>query len=236
MKGRALFSGFLVMVCLATLWGVWNQRGQVADLRAEQQQLLAHLAAREESAAASATAETGGTRPGASPPTLAVTPDLLRLRGEVTRLAERRRELAGVGAENQRLRAQLASQATNGPAGIRLPPGYVRKSEARLVGYNTPDDTLQSLLWAVQNRDMTNLLQAFAPDRAEHLMAELAQSNRSAEDFFRDAAVLPGMAILSRKQLPDGGVELEVEMAPDLKPAPIRMGHIRGQWKITAPF
>ena len=48
--------------------------------------------------------------------------------------------------------------------GIQLPPGYIRKSEARMVGYSTPDDTLQSFLWAIQNRDLTNVLQALAPD------------------------------------------------------------------------
>jgi hypothetical protein len=35
-----------------------------------------------------------------------------------------------------------------------------------MVGYNTPEDTLQSLLWAVQNRDLTNLLQAFTLNAA----------------------------------------------------------------------
>ena len=45
MNRRGLLSGFLVLVCLATLWGVWGQRNQLAALRAEQQQLLAQLAA-----------------------------------------------------------------------------------------------------------------------------------------------------------------------------------------------
>ena len=67
-------------------------------------------------------------------------------------------------------------------------------------------------------------------------MADIAQSRRSTEDYFHDANVLPGMGILNRKQLPDGSVELQVEMAPGLNPAPIRMRQFGGQWKITAPF
>ena len=48
--------------------------------------------------------------------------------------------------------------------GFQLPPGYVRKRDARLVGFNTPEDTLQSLLWAIQNHDLAKVLEAFTPD------------------------------------------------------------------------
>jgi hypothetical protein len=236
MNRRALFGGFLVVVCLTTLWGVWRQRSQLAGLRAEQQQLLAQQAAREDGAASPGTAEVTGAGSGAPQPGLVVTPELLRLRNEVTRLTERRRELAGVRAENDALRARLTSRGTNGPGGLQLPPGYVRRSEARLVGYNSPDDTIQSLLWSIQSHDMTNLLQAFAPGRADQMLAEVARSGRSTEDYFHDARALPGMAILKREQLPDGSVELEVEIAPGLPPATIPMRQLGDQWKITAQF
>jgi hypothetical protein len=52
----------------------------------------------------------------------------------------------------------------------------------------------------------------------------------------RDAGALPAMAILNRKQLPDGSVELEVELVPSLAPAPIRLRRFGGQWKITSSF
>ena len=176
MKGRALLSGVLVVLCAATLWGVWDQRSQLAGLRAEQQQLAAQLAARQGNAEPAAAPETGGAGSAAPPAALAATPELLRLRSEVTRLTERRRELAGVRAENERLRAQLASRGTNGPGGFQLPPGYMRKRDARMVGFNTPDDTLQTLLWAVQNHDLTNVLQAFTPEQAEEIRAQAGES------------------------------------------------------------
>jgi hypothetical protein len=141
-----------------------------------------------------------------------------------------------VRTDNERLHAQLARRGTNGPAGFQLPPGYLRKSEARFVGYSSPEDTIQSLLWSIQNQDITNLVQAFASARADQLLAEIARSKRSAEDYFRDAGALPGMAILNRKQLPDGSVELEVEMVPSLAPAPIRLRQFGGLWKITSSF
>jgi hypothetical protein len=237
MNRRALLGGFLAAVCLATLWGVWGQRGQVAGLRAEQQHLLAQLAAKAEGSASLVQAEAGSAGSGTGSPTLMVTPELLRLRSEVTRLTERRRELASARGENERLRAQLASRGTNGPGGLRLPPGYIRKSEARMVGYNTPENTLQSLLWAVQNHDVTNVLRAFTPDRAEHFLAEAAESKKSLEDFFRESVALPGMAIVDRRQdTNDGSIELEVEVAPGVPHAEIPFQQTNGQWKIAGSF
>ena len=237
MNRRALLGGFLVAVCLATLWGVWSQRGQVAGLRAEQQQLMALLAAKGDGQASAAGAETVGAGSGTAAPALVATPELLRLRSEVTRLAARRRELAGVRADNERLRAQLASRGTNGPGGFQLPPGYVRKRDARMVGYNTPENTLQSLLWAIQNRDLTNVLQAFTAESVEHFLAQAAQSKRSVEDFFRDSAGFVGMAVVGRKQdSNDGSFELEVEVVPGVPHVELPFQQTNGQWKIAEPF
>jgi hypothetical protein len=236
MNRRVFFGGFLTAVCLATLWGALSQRSQLASLRGEQQQLLAQVAATADGSASPSAAETGAS-PGTPRQTLLVTPDLLRLRNEVTRLTERRRELAGVRAENEQLRAQIASRGTNGPGGFQLPPGYVRKSEARMVGYNTPDDTLQSLLWATRNHDLTNALQAFTPERAAELRARAGESQQAIEAFFRDEVVLPGMAVISRKQdTNDGLTYLEVEVMPGMEHAEISLKQINGQWKIASSF
>src|ERR1035438_4319523 len=176
MNRHILLVGLLAIVCLATLWGVWGQRSQLAGLKAEQQRLIAQQAARTDGAASPGTAAAAEASAATTAPALVVTPELLRLRNEVTRLTERRHELAGARTENEQLRAQPASRSTNGAGGNQGPAGYVRKSEARMVGYNTPDDTLQSLLWALQNHDLTNVLQAFAPDIAAEIRARVGES------------------------------------------------------------
>ena len=233
MNRRALFGGFLLVLCLTTLWGVWSQRDQLAGLRREQQQLLAQVTARADGSASPAAAETGAG-PAAPRATLVVTPELLRLRNEVTRLTERRRDLAGERAENERLRAQLAARGTNGPGGFQLPPGYMRRNEARMVGYNTPDDTLQSLLWAIQHHDLTNFLQAYTPAEAEHLLASAAHSNRSIEEYFRSLVAYPGIGIVGRKpNTNDGSVEVQVVMDPGLPGGRLLLQHINGQWRIA---
>ena len=231
MNQRTLLSGFLFMVCLAVICGIALQQGQLTRLRAEERQLLAQQAA-VRPAPAQTTAVSPPTRLAAFP----VPSELLRLRSEVTRLIERRRELAGARAENERLRAQLGSQGTNAAAGTRPPPGYVRKSEARMVGYNTPEDAIQSFLWAAQSHDLTNLLQAFTPYAADQIRNRIQQSNRTVEDYLRQTGVAPGMAILSREQQSDGSLELEVEIGPGVPHQHIWLEQVGGQWKIGQPF
>ena len=220
MKPPVLVSGGVIVVCLVTLWGAWDTHWQLANLRAEQQRLLADR---------TAAAETAANPPEAAPAPAAASPELLRLRSEVTRLTERRRELASVTTEHQRLQAQLASRATNG--GLRLSPGYIRQADARLVGYNTPEDTLQSFLWALHNHDFTNFLRALAPEAIQGV-----QDGRRPEILFRDTDQLIGMGILQKEVQDDGTVEAEVEMVPGLPHARIRLRQLAGEWKIAAPF
>jgi hypothetical protein len=155
----------------------------------------------------------------------------------VTRLTERRRELAGARAENERLRAQLASRSTTNPGGLQLPRGYLRKSEARMVGYNTPDDTLQSLLWALQNHDVTNLVQAFTPEIAQRLRAQAGESRESIEDFFSQAAGFVGMRILRREpDASENSIAVEMEVVPGESVKRTTFRQVNGQWKITGGF
>jgi hypothetical protein len=237
MNQRVSLGGLLAVVCLAALWVVWGQRSQLAALRAEQQQLLAQLAARADGPASLRAAEAAGASSATPHPALVATPELLRLRSQVTRLTERRRELAGAWPENERLRARLASRGTNGLGGFQLPAGYVRRSEARMVGYSTPDDTLQSLLWAAQNHDLTNLLQAFAPEMAEEIRAHLGESPQSIEDFWRDSASLVGARITSRiPDASDGSITVEMEVVPGEDGPRWTFRQVNGQWKIAGRF
>jgi hypothetical protein len=237
MNWRGLLSGLLVLVCLAAVWGVWSQQNQLARLRAEQQQVMAQVAAKTERSVSPGTSDTGDASSVTPPPALVVTPELLRLRSEVTRLSERRRELAGERAENERLRAQLASRGTNAAGGIRLPSDYIRSSEAQLVGFSTPENTLQSMLWAMHNHDLTNLLQAFEPEKAERFRTRVSQSPQAVEEFFSQARVLVGMRVVRRQPATgDGSIALEVEIIPDASGPAITFRQFEGQWKIVDGF
>jgi hypothetical protein len=235
MRPRTLLGSLLVLVCLATLWGVWGQGSELAGLRAEQQQLLAQLTAGAGRSPSAARAETEGAVSGPHSPTLVATLELLRLRNDVTRLSERRHELVSVRAENERLRAELGSRGTNGPDGFPFPPGFVRKSEARMVGYSRPEDTLQSLLWAVRNHDLTNAAQAFVPEVAKELRGEFEKSSRSMDDYFHNMGGFFGARIADQSRIvEDGSILAEVELAPGMPGPLISLCQTNGQWKITS--
>ena len=245
MNSRNLLTVLAVAACLASGWGVWRQRQELTTLRAERARLEAPADSAMEQVTTADTpvgdevtsrspVETKGQETRSTD--TEVSSELLRLRNQVSQLSARQRELAGVATEADRLRAQLALQQTNTPAGARLAPGYIRKAEARLVGYATPEDTVQSFLWALQQRNFTNLLQTMTPDVARKLQTMVEQSGRSNEEFFKDSDVLPGLAIRGRENLPDGSVQLQVEMVPGVPPEKFLVRNVNGQWKLAGPF
>ena len=138
-------------------------------------------------------------------------------------------------AENERLRAEVAGRGTNGTAQYWSSPGFLRKSEARMVGYNTPEDTLQSLLCAVHNHDLTNALQAFAPEMANELTVRFAESGQSMEDFFSRVGGFFGMRIADRSTVVNDGSRLVwVELVPGMPGQLVNLSQTNGQWKIRS--
>ncbi len=158
---------------------------------------------------------------------------LLRLRSQVTLLLARRRELASVRAENDQLGARLAAGRTNPAAATGLPPGYVLRSQAQWVGLATPDATIESFLWALRNRDVTNLLQTLAPADAQKLQHAFQRADGRAGDLFD--APFPGMAIVNREPLPDGSIQATVELAPGITIPKFRFQQVGGEWKMGWP-
>jgi hypothetical protein len=140
--------------------------------------------------------------------------------------------MAAVTNEHTRLLAQMASGTNNG--GIALPPGYIRKTHAKFVGCNSPEDTLQSFLWAVQNRDVATLRQLMTPSMAQQM--GVPSKGESGESYFNTMSQLPGLAVVNRRSLPEGSVELEVQIAPGGPTAGFTFHLVDGQWKLGNEF
>lgn len=225
---RSLLIAVAGAVCVAALSAAIIQGRQLSYLRADQRRLVAEFAGPQ---AASLPAATQGHGSG-GPATAPVSSELLRLRSEVTRLGALQRELAPARAENERLRLQLAAAGTNRGPGRALPPGYLRRADARMAGYNTPEDTLQSFLWALHHKDSLRAIEAFTPAAAEQLQAQ-TQSAQGTEDFLHHGEAFIGMAIVGKDPLPDGSVQLQVLVVPDLPPLRFRLQAVDGQWKIA---
>src|ERR1051325_2922036 len=174
MKRPALLSAILFLLAVAMICGIVAQRQRLSDLRGQEKAVLAALADSPEPAQSAARASS------ATSPASSSSPELLRLRNQVNQLTQRQREMAGARAENAQLRTHLVKQGT-GPAGTALSPNYIRKSRARMVGYSTPANTLQTLLWAMQTGNITNILQTFTPEIAAQIGLQDAKQSLGRE-------------------------------------------------------
>jgi hypothetical protein len=227
---RALFIGFAGVVCLAALAAAIIQGRQLSDLRVEQRRLVAQFGGPEASGLAAPPPGPASGGPATGP----VSPELLRLRSEVNRLGALQRQLAPARAENERLRLQLAAAGTNNAPGQALASGYLRRADATMAGYDTPEDTLQSLLWALDHKDSLRVLEAFTPTAVEQFQAQ-TRPDRGTEDFLQYMQTFMGMGIVRKDQLPDGSVQVSV-LAPGLPESYFRLQSIDGQWKIALVF
>ncbi len=235
MNHRASIIGAASVVCLAVLTAAFVQHRQLANLRADQQRLLDQAAppADGQSAQPDAVAPSPGTAaPDASPSS-----ELLKLRNQVSQLTGRKRQLFNVRAENERLRAQLATRRTNAPAAAApAPPGFIAKSQAQWSGTTTPENTIQSLLWTLQTRDLTNFLQVLTPESSERFQGEATPSDQQA--LLDRAAAITGIAISGPVDPQAGAVDIQVQWRsadaapPTGGPVPLSLRQINGQWKV----
>jgi hypothetical protein len=218
---------FCVAVGVTMLVAVFLQQNRIARLRAEQTQVLARLADPAEMPLADAPANPQDVKQSSHSPAI----ELLQLRAEVTRLGNRKRELGGALVANQRLQAQFATRGTNVPGAVALPAGYIGKSQARKLGYATPEATFETMLWAIQNRDASSFLQVYDPKRAKQLEAEM-QSPSSTNEFFKRFDSMQGMSIVGKEAGRNGGVYLLVQTVPDeTPPARLPFRQFGDQWK-----
>ena len=223
MKTPGITGGVLGLVAVAAVTWVVTQQHELTNLRAEQKQVLAQIAAEPNESSRSATQPPDSTveKPGSSP-------ELLQLRSEITRLTQRKRELAGVVTEHENLLAKVAAQKAGGAGGG---PKLLLLTRARMPGFNTPEDTMESMLWSLQHGDFTNFLQAFAPEVAQKLPFQTQEAWTNAMNEFREEFM--GMNILKRQEMPDGRVELTIKMAGhDESEQPLHLRQVNGQWKI----
>lgn len=221
MSLRSSIAFLLAIVCAAAVCGVVAQGHQLSELEAKQKRLAADIQA-----------TNSVTMKNAAVPT--VTPEvpreLLQLRAEVARLSEQRRELASARTENERLRVQLENRRTNSASAKGA--GYTRTSEAKWLGYNRPEDTLQSFFWAKKNHDLAKLLEVFTPDTVDQIKEMLQNSTRTPEQLFEEKDLPPTYRVAGREERDTDYVELEVQISPDTPGIHFYFQQIGGQWKL----
>ena len=232
MNAKRAATLFCWALSIAAVCAVLLQRQQLIALQAQREQIAHNESLQVQTAPHDPNGVAASQSSRAS--TESVSPEVLRLRSEITRLNARKRELANVTEEGEGLRARLATAQAEAPTEMRLPPGYIRKAQAQFAGYSTPENTIQSFLWALQRHDVARFLQALLPEEAQSVSNRLGTSG--APRIFQPWDVLPGMAVESRQDLPDGTVELQVAIGPGMAPQKLQMRLVDGEWKLNDRF
>jgi hypothetical protein len=227
MNARWLVTLLLLITCGAVLWGVITQGREISELRIERARL---------EVINSITATNPASTDAVPSPTPEVPRELLQLRAEVARLSQQQREMAGARPENEKLRLQLENRRTNNAAGKGPAAGYIRMSEVKWLGCNTPEDTLQSAFWAIQHHDVPKYLETIRPDVAKELVDSLRTEPRSADEFFKDKQLPPIFRIAGRQQNDDEVIDLQFEIGPDIPLQTIYVRRVGGQWKLESRF
>jgi hypothetical protein len=229
MKSRPPLITFGIGLLAATLGWVATQQRQLTALRTQAHELQVQAAA---ISFANATSIQTNATPAAHSPSL----ELLQLRSQVGQLERLKRELSAVPAEQRQLHAQAAGKSTNTTPGVPLPAGYLRKSEAKLAGFGSPEDALQSFLWAIQNRNIETLLRFFGPEAALALKAEIERRGGATDEFFRDSGIIPGLLIKGREPKDDGTIVLNIQIVPNDEATAqvMRFKQFEGEWKLIS--
>jgi hypothetical protein len=219
---RRLLIITLALLCVVTVFAVAVQRRELLSLRDQKKVKFSRMTSSvEKPALAPVFKETSSS---------ADVRELLQLRNQAGQLRRQRDELLPVRAEHQALLEQIAARGTNSA----LPANYIRKSEARLVGYKSPEETIQSFLYALRMRDITNLVEAFTPDAAARMRGQQAGTPGSLERLMNEGQTLVGLAVISQKQLQANNLMVEVQMLPGLPPFQFFFRSVNDQWKIEA--
>lgn len=211
MNTRLLINGLLGISCVVAIAAIVNQNRQLQHLRTE----AANMRQTSPMPAPTQAPNTSVVLP-AEPSESALRNEevleLMRLRNEASQLRRRQKELTGVRAENENLRAKLASGQTNQSSNlVPLPPGYIRRRDAQMVGLDTPEAAFQSALWAIANRDTNVLFRVMDGIQSEWERAP------DKEDFWQKANMIPGFRVTQSEPVSDNEMKLKVEFAPGME-------------------
>lgn len=170
--------------------------------------------------------------------------ELLKLRGEVTRLREQTNELQRLRAQNGRLQSALnsgddasVSPATNSTP-VKPPLAVFPRSAWAFAGFATPEAAFQSLNWAASTGDLDAFLANLTPDMQKEMARQF--ENKSAAEVIDQLKNRINenteVSILSKNEISDHEVVLEILGSKEGMNHPDKLvfQKINGQWKFSS--
>jgi hypothetical protein len=161
--------------------------------------------------------------------------ELEKLREEVQQLRHRTNDLQTLQAEVRRLRSELsdAHNFTTSNAPPDVPPEDVYPRDTwKFAGYDTPENTLESVTWAISQGDEDTYLAGLSPDLRDQMQSELADGS------FADVGPLEmnnttGFRIADREIVSDNQVIYTLYMDGDGDELDMVLEYIDGAWVVV---
>jgi hypothetical protein len=225
--------GVLMVAGLAVLWVMQHQARLELRQKNESLQQQLERAARledENERLSNLVAQAGSTR------LTGQTAELLKLRREVAVLRQQTNELQRLQQENQQLRNTLTLQnaalAKKPPEA--LPLDVHPKESWAFAGFATPDATLQSLTWAMNQGKKEEYMASLTGGWLDEADKRYKDADFTVEGP-KEIAQTTGFRVLKRDYLSDDEAVLNVFIEGENDQVDMDFKKIDGQWKYAGP-
>ncbi|HEY2081564.1 MAG TPA: hypothetical protein VGI88_02180 [Verrucomicrobiae bacterium] len=235
MTGRRFLMGVMVIAAVAIIVALWGmQRAAQRRLAAQadsSRQLLARLNDLEIE-----NFRLSNTVAQANAPLADIQlAELDKLRQEVQLLRRRTNDIVTLQAELRRMRTELLSarnaMASNAPPA--LPPGDIYpRDQWTFAGFDTPEDALESLTWAISEGDEETYLAGLAPELRTEMQSTLGDGS------FANAGPLEmsnatGYRIVDRESVSDNERIFTVYMDGDGNEVSLTLTNSPDGWQVS---
>ena len=162
--------------------------------------------------------------------------ELQSLREQVEFLRHRTNEIATLRAEISSLRSALSDAGkptADAPPDVPAEDIHPRDTWA-FAGYDTPENAIESLMWAVSEGDADSYMAGLAPDLFDQMQGELVDGS-FAEDGPFEMGNITGYRIVDRDMISDNEVTVTLYMDGENQIMPIVLDKTDdGSWAIAA--
>lgn len=161
--------------------------------------------------------------------------ELRDLRQEVERLRRNTNEVATLQTEIRQLRSALS--AVGDSASSQTPPevpasDVFPRDSWTFAGYDTPENTIQSLMWAVSQGDPNTYAAGLTSDMQAQMQPEF-DDGTFAEDGPLEMSDVTGYRIVDRDMTSDTGVTVTVFIDGENELVPIMLEQGEDGWRVA---
>jgi hypothetical protein len=162
--------------------------------------------------------------------------ELADLRRQVETLRNRTNEIAGLQGEIDRLRSLLSTAANSAEDGTvpDVPASDIYPRDSWMFsGYDTPENTIQSIMWAVSEGDQDTYAAGVTPDLGSQLQSEFDDGS-FVSDGPLEMADVTGYRIVDRDVVSGNQIVVTLFMDGPNELMPITLEQTDNGWMVTS--